>query len=296
MRSSSIILFILLFSPILLFSQIKEKGKIFISEDAKPTLELDPTAEEEEEDDDEDKKKKKKKVFYGMKTKKAFTPAVKRGRKVTIETYFVLKEFVEPSPYVKEVFWFDVEKRKIQSGRASKVVNDPKKMRILHGPYKKYVNKMIVEEGNYYIGTKHGRWLNYDLDTVLVDKVYYYKGWPQDSEITYYDLERDKVKEVIPIVWGDKEGDYVYFNENGTLRITGTYKNNVKSGRWRIYHEGTQRRKMDIKYPRNPEEKPYVMYEWDVKGTKLFDYRDTEEQRYVERDGFMESVIARIDE
>lgn len=272
-------------------AQIKEKGKIFISEDAKPTLDLNPE-EEEEEEEKEKKKKKKKRVFYGLKTKKAFTPAVKRGRKVTIETYHVLKEFVEPDPYVKEVHWFDVQKRKIGVSRASKVVNDKKVMRILHGPYKKYVNKMVVEEGDFYIGTKHGRWVKYDLDTVLVDKEYYYKGWPKESKITYYDIERSKIKEVIPIVWGRKEGDYVYFNENGTLRVTGVYKDNEKYGRWRIYHPGTQRRKMDIKYPRKADEQAFIMYEWDERGNVLFDYRKADEQRYIKDDKIIESVTA----
>lgn len=285
----AIIFFLASVSP--LYSQIKDKGKIFISEDAKPTLELNPEEEEEEEEDDK-KKKKKKRVFYGMKTKKAFTPAVRRGRKVTIETYYVLKEFVEPDPYVKEVYWFDVQQRKIKSGRASKVVNDKKVMRILHGPYTKYVNKMVVEEGNFYIGTKHGRWVQYDLDTVLVDKNYYHKGWPKESEITYYDVERTKIKEVIPVVWGEKDGDYVYFNENGTLRITGTYSDNKKIGRWRIYHPGTQRRKMDINYPRKDEEKPYVMYEWDERGNRLYDYRQADEQRYVDGDEIIENATA----
>ncbi len=275
------------------FSQIKEKGKIFISEDAKPTLELDPEKQKEEEEEKEEKKRIKKHVYYGLKTKKAFTPAVKKGRKVTIETYFVLKKFEEPDPYVKEIFWFDVQKRKISSGRASKVVNDKKVMKVLHGPYTKYVNKMIVEEGNFYKGTKHGRWVEYNLDTVLIDKNYFYKGWPKESQITYYDVERSKIKEVMPIVWGDKEGDYVYFNDNGTLRITGYYKNGKKIGRWRIYHPGTQRRKMDISYNYEPGGKPYVMYEWDERGNEIFDYRDQEKQRYIEDDSFIDSVSAR---
>ncbi|QNL21754.1 hypothetical protein HZR84_07325 [Hyphobacterium sp. CCMP332] len=272
-------------------AQVKDKGKIFISEEAKPTLDLNPD-EEKEEEEKKDKKKKKKRVFYGLKTKKAFTPAVKRGRKVTIETYHVLKEFIEPNPYVKEVFWFDVQKRKIGTGRASKVVNDKKVMRILHGPYKKYVNKMVVEEGNFYIGTKHGRWVKYDLDTILVDKEYYYKGWPKESDITYYDIERTKIKEVVPIVWGRKEGDYVYFNENGTLRVTGTYKENRKVGRWRIYHPGSQRRKMDISYPRVKSEQAFIMYEWDKRGNMLFDYRKADEQRIVKDDKIIESATA----
>lgn len=294
MIRKSTFLFLLLFVVSVSHSQIKEKGKIFISEDAKPTLELNPEAEEEEEEEKK-KKKKKKKVFYGMKTRKAFTPAVRRGRKVTIETYFVLKEFVEPDPYVKEVHWFDVEKRKIETGRASQVVNDYKEMRILHGPYKKYVNKMLVEEGNFYVGTKHGRWVKYDLDTVLIDKNYYYKGWPRDAKISYYDVEQTKIKEVMPIVWGVKEGDYVYFNENGTLRITGLYQDDMKVRRWRIYHEGTQRRKMDIMYPLDPSEKPFVMYEWDVRGNFLYDYRKEDEKRHVEREGYIKQVLSKMD-
>jgi hypothetical protein len=32
----------------------------------------------------------------------------------------------------------------------------------MHGPYKEYRGEILVEEGHYYLGTKHGRWVTYD--------------------------------------------------------------------------------------------------------------------------------------
>ncbi len=263
-----------------------KKNKIFISEDAKPTLDLNPE-EEEEEEEDRKKKKRKKKTFYGYKTKKAFTPPITRGRKTILETFYVLKHFEQPDPYVKEIYYYDVARKKIKTARASKIVNDPKVMRVLHGPYNRYVNKAAVETGIFYLGARHGRWEMFNLDSAMVDKQLYYKGWPQESEISYYDLEQTQVKEVVPVKWGDKSGDYVYFNENGSLRITGKYANDIKVGKWRLYHANIQKRHMEIQYAENPydyDHQPIVLREWDREGKQVYDYRKAEEPRYFDED------------
>ena len=277
----ALITLIFLLPGILSFAQ--DKNKIFISEDAKPTLELNPE-EKEEEEEDKKKKKRKKKTFYGIKTRKGFTPPITRGRKTILETFYVIKKSLpELDPYVKEIYYYDVARKKIKTARASKIIDDPKIMRVLHGPYNRFVNKVAVETGIFYKGARHGRWELFDLDSALVDKQYYYKGWPQDSEMSYYDIERTLVKEVVPVKWGDREGDYVFFNQNGTLRITGKYANDIKVGKWRLYHANIQKRHMEVQFAENPydyEHKPIVLREWNDKGKQVYDYRKAEEPRY----------------
>ncbi len=283
MRILFIFLILLLFS--LEGSHAQKKGKVFISEDTKPTLDLNP--EEEEEEEEKKKKKRKKKTFYGYKTRRAFTPQVTRGRKTIIETFYVLKTYDQPDPYVKEIYYYDVRKKKLKTARANKVVNDPKIMRILHGPYQRMVNKTIVESGIFYLGSKHGRWEMYNLDSAMVDKQIFYKGWPQESEISYYDIERTQVKEVVPVKWGERSGDYVFFNSNGTLRITGKFAHDKRIGKWRLYHADIQKRHMEVQYAKNPyikDHKPLVLREWDRNGKQVYDYRKSKEPRFFDEE------------
>jgi antitoxin component YwqK of YwqJK toxin-antitoxin module len=218
------------------------------------------------------KKKRKKNVFYGLKTRKGFTK-VGRGKQVTIETFHLLKVYTEPNPYVGEYYVFDVRKRKVL-----KVTSIDKKnvvhYRILHGPYKKTVGGEVVESGIFYVGTKHGRWERYGKNNILLDKVKFYKGWPKESEITYFDNERTKVKEVKPIINKELNGTYCLFHEKGWPLIQGKYIDGIKVGLWVEYFTDRNKRKREIQYPANPYKKeeqfePYVLTEWDDEGNLI---------------------------
>jgi len=142
---------------------------------------------------------------------------------------------------------------------------------ILHGPYKRYVGEQLVEEGIFYKGTKNGRWTTYDGKDMLTDKRKYYQGWPKDSKVRYYDEKQTKLKEVIPIVYGKKEGTYYYFHENGEVAVKGEYKEDVKVGKWTEYYPFMSRRKKEIQYPAGPYDTsylPFISKEWD-KNNKL---------------------------
>ena len=75
------------------------------------TINLD---EEEEEEEEEHKKKRKKKVFYGIKTKKGYTKTG-FGDDAVIETFFYLKQYEQPDPYVPEIYWYDFRRKRIRT-------------------------------------------------------------------------------------------------------------------------------------------------------------------------------------
>jgi hypothetical protein len=186
----------------------------FIIERSQP-ITIDLEEEEEEEEDARQKKKKpKKNVFYGIKTKKGFTKTG-YGDNTTVEIFHYLKEWIEPDPYVPDIYWFDFRRKRIRNTGTI----DKKYGRILHGPYTKIIGGQLIEQGIYYIGTKHGRWIRLDKNDILVEKMKYFKGWPKESLVKFYDDDRQKLKEVIPVVYGEVEGDYYFFHENGEVAV-----------------------------------------------------------------------------
>ncbi len=217
-------------------------------------------------------KKRKKKWFYGMKTKKGFT---RRGvgEKVELEIFYYLKEFKETDPYVPEIYWYDFTRKRIR--HTGKI--EDKRGVILHGPYKKIVGEQVIVEGIYYKGARHGRWTTYSSQDVLLSKIKYHKGWPKESKVRYYDDKRTKLKEVIPIVYGKKNGMYYYFHENGTIAIKGEYDENLKVGKWTEYYSFMRRRKKEIQYPSDPFDKsyqPFISKEWDRRNRLVYEEKN----------------------
>lgn len=225
---------------------------------------------EEEERVGPKKKKPKKNVFWGQKTKKGFTKTG-YGDNMTLELFHYLKVYQEPNKYVQEVYWFDFKRRQI---RRTKKVNKEYGV-ILHGPYRKTRNNQVLEEGVFFVGAKHGRWTVSSRNDVLIDKQKYYKGWPRESLVTYYDEARTKLKEVIPVVYGEKSGMYYYFYESGQIAVKGVYSNDSKIGKWSSYYPFRSRRKKEVMYPDDPWNKitkPYTLKEWNEIGKLVYDY------------------------
>ncbi|MEM6734918.1 MAG: hypothetical protein AAF620_02495 [Bacteroidota bacterium] len=214
------------------------------------------------------KKKKKKNVFFGMKTRKGFTRTI-RGQEILWEQFHVLKEYQGPPEYARDFYWFDMRKRVIKN--SLKV--DQKVAAVLHGPYRKLLGEQVVEEGWYFKGMKHRRWVRFNRHDILQDKTYWWKGWPQESRLAYYDFEKTKLKEVIPVHYGEKNGEYWAFHENGTIAVKGEYKFGHRIGLWREYYDG-RRIKREVVYPEDPfnfEFNPYILREWDRKGSLIYD-------------------------
>lgn len=226
-------------------------------------------AEAEEDDKKEKKKKRKRKVFYGVKTKKGFTRRG-YGRNVTLELFYYLKHPPkETDPYVQDIYWYDTRERKVKTSATF----DPRRGYILHGPYKQLVGEDLVEQGIFYFGKKHGRWTEFNRNGTLINKRKYNKGWPKDAILKFYDREQEKLKEVIPVVYGVKSGDYYFFHENGSIAIRGAYEEDVKVGRWREYYPFLNRVKKEIVYPSDPYDKktkPYINREWNRRGQVVY--------------------------
>ena len=190
------------------------------------------------------------------------------GGRATLEEFNVVK-YVEDeavSPYVQEIWWYDPGQ--------SRIVNTPLKenqrAQICHGPYRKIVNQRVVEEGNFYMGAKDGRWETYDSEGILLTKIYYDRGFPAGSNISYFDAAKLKIKEVIPFVYGKSTGQYLLFYPSGNLALEGKLDEGVRIGRWREFYEfGTGGRlKKELRYGKDKFEEiePIIVQERDEKG------------------------------
>jgi antitoxin component YwqK of YwqJK toxin-antitoxin module len=233
------------------------------------TINLDREEALDKEAKEHNKKKRKKKVFFGIKTRKGFTRSG-YGNNVSLETFYYLKEPLPVDPYVPEIYWYDFKRKTVRN-----TGYDPKNTKgaILHGPYKRMVDDQVVEQGIFYIGTKHGRWTEHDRNNILTDKRKYYKGWPKESLVRYYDKERTKLKEVIPIQYGKKEGNYYLFHDTGLIAVKGEYENDEKVGKWTEYYKFPHRRKKEVQYAPDAwadDFRPYTSQEWDKRGKQVY--------------------------
>jgi antitoxin component YwqK of YwqJK toxin-antitoxin module len=195
------------------------------------------------------------------------------GTRLTVEEINVLRnpDEAEPSVYAKEIWWYDPKLRR--------VTNVPRKDKdygeVCHGPYKKYVNDELVEEGYFYVGVKDGRWETYNQEYILLSKEKYREGFLADSKISYYDKEETKIKEVIPVKYSKVTGEYRSFYNGGQLKEEGKFDDSVKVGRWREYHQfGSQGRlKRETMFAKDKFDatQPEVLVERDDKGKIIYE-------------------------
>ncbi|WP_157630076.1 toxin-antitoxin system YwqK family antitoxin [Thermonema rossianum] len=254
--------------------------------DSIPDLSVELSQKKEKKD--KGRKIKKRRVYYGVKTKKTFI----KHDNGTVEIFHYLPEWHEPYNKVEEIAWYWEKRRKLYHTEYGSIKRGEAKL--LHGPYRKLYKDQVMEEGFYYYGAKHGRWVRYgrdalDRDWVLIDKTKYFRGWLKESKRTYYDEKQNKLKEVIPIKHGKLEGNYYFFYPNGRIAIKGQYEAGQRVGVWMEYYPNGQR-KREIHYPRKPDtnEKPYILRQWDERGketryqpheVELDDYHPLKEDR-----------------
>lgn len=194
------------------------------------------------------------------------------GTRATIEEINVVK-YVEDealNPYVQEIWWFDLAQSRIVNAS----LKENKTAQICHGPFARYVNERLVEQGFFYMGAKDGRWETYDADGNLIDKQYYTRGFSAASTISYYDVDKKKIKEVIPIVYGKIRGQYLFFYPGGNLKEEGKLDDDVRVGRWREYHEfgSGGRLKKEWRYGKDKFDaaEPVLLQERDDKAKIIF--------------------------
>ena len=235
-----------------------------------PPLTVDLDKNEEDETFTAKTKKPKKNVYYGLKTKKGFTTRG-RGDREDLILFNYLRDPQQTDKYVRDIYWFDQERNQIKSRGF-----DPQKGVLLHGPYTVRRDDIAIEEGIFYIGTKHGRWVRKTPQDILIDKEKYYRGWPKESRVIFYDPStRTRIQEIIPIEYGQKEGNYFYFFKDGSRAVTGEYRYDERVGKWTSYYENRRgRRKREIQYRNDPDNDkfvPYIIKEWNPAGKVVYD-------------------------
>lgn len=231
-------------------------------------------AKEEEKQSSKRKKKRKKRVYFGLKTKGGFTKT--GSSSITVEIFRMVEDNqLIKDPYQKTIYYYDAKAKRIKTDSYHDFKAKIKKglnAYLLHGQYQKYRNQELREEGYYYKGLKHDRWTEFNSKGVLQEKITYHLGYPEDSQITYYDAAEKKPKEIIPIIHDRKQGTYYRFYENGVLAESGDYQNNHKVGTWREWHEN-RARKQDTQYPQKwwDEKDPLLLRKWSEKGVMTYD-------------------------
>ncbi|WP_225986516.1 toxin-antitoxin system YwqK family antitoxin [Rufibacter sp. LB8] len=222
----------------------------------------------------EKKKSKKKKAYFGYRVKKGFAKQG-RGNSLVIETFHYLREYKEPNPYVQDKHYYDIKKRRVFKAKTL----DPKKtpMFILHGPYTKKRNDIVIEQGYFYMGAKHLRWETFRPDSTLIQRIHYDKGFLRDAEISYYDAARTKIKEVIPYQYGEVQGEYLKFYENGQVEWQGLYDKGRKVGTWINFYDFRGRRQFEFQYAESgfdPPKEPVLVKQYDRHGALVFEKKD----------------------
>lgn len=221
---------------------------------------------------------KNKNEYEGLKMEKRIA-TFGNGNRQTTEEFHVLNDEAEISMYFREIRWFDFQMQRTSTN----TIKNLEEAAILHGPYKRFVADELVEEGFFYLGTKHGRWERYgkefDNDYVLLDKQYFIKGNPAESEITYYDAEKTKIKEVIPKNYGKITGNYFAYYPTGNLKTEGQFDDSVKVGKWIDYYEfGTSgKRKKEVMYQKDKYSigfETFVIREYDSKAQLIFENKE----------------------
>lgn len=239
----------------------------------RPSVETPDALASNETKTEKRKKKQDKRHFLGHKVRKGFVKTGGRGDRQNLETFSFLDEHQAPDPYAPAKHYYDTKKRRIvrASGEA-----DPARYKVLHGPYKKKIGDLVVQEGYFYIGTKHLRWEYYrrDEQSTLVDKEHYEKGFPRDAVVTYYAGNDKKLKEVLPYEYGEVSGTYYRFYENGQVEWTGQYEKGRKVGVWIKHYDFRNRRHYEYQYPQTAYEapaEPYLVKEYDRHGTLIYE-------------------------
>lgn len=204
------------------------------------------------------------KKFEELAVTKQYIKQGSGSRMTYIEFYTLNDASIKPSPYLRDVFWYDMKSNRIVNALA----RDEKTNKVMHGPYKKYVGEDLMEEGFYYAGSKHGRWVKYDKNFNLIDKEIWNRGFYAESDIVYYDEQKTKVKEVTPRLFNKVTGDYFLYNESGTLAEQGKMDDSVKVGVWIEYYPSGNRRKKETQYSKDCYEKaePFILREYDERG------------------------------
>ncbi|MHC2990640.1 hypothetical protein OB13_03225 [Pontibacter sp. HJ8] len=251
--------------------QSAKEDAVALADTAKPSVETGMALDEGEGQQEKKRKKKaSKRYFMGAKVSRGFVKSGGKGDREVLETFSYLVEHEDPNPYAPEKYYYDTKKRKLYKTRGE---IDPERHKVLHGPYKKKQGDQVIEEGYFFAGTKHLRWERYNRNGILIAKEHYEKGFQRDAVVSYYG-DTKKIKEVIPYAYGQVQGMYYRFYENGQLDWSGQYEKGRKVGIWIKYYDFRNRRHSEYQYPKTPYEapaEPYLVKQYDRHGTLIYE-------------------------
>jgi antitoxin component YwqK of YwqJK toxin-antitoxin module len=191
------------------------------------------------------------------------------GERMNYEEFYVMKIDQKPNLYVRDVYWYDTKANKVQSA----VSRNNTRSQLLHGPYKRWIGSMLVEEGFYFVGTKHKRWISYDKNFNIVDKQYYKKGFLESARFNYWDDDSTRIREVLPVSYGKISGNYFSFHDNGVMEQEGRLDDSVAVGKWVEYYPIGKKMKKEVQYGKDRYDatEPYVIREYDEKGKIIYE-------------------------
>lgn len=256
-------------------SSLNEQKDAYLSSIVPADLGLKVKQLKKQRADRKSKNKLAKTEYEGLSMVKAYTK-MGSGDRTIVEEFHVLRDndAAKPLPYVRDIYRFYQRSNRVTSS----IVRDEGTGLLLHGPYKRYQNGDLIEEGAYYAGMKDGRWEKYDSKFMLVDKTRWQRGVPAESRLAYYDSTHHKIKAIVPVEYGKITGTYMAFHENGTLAEEGKYDNGVKVGRWTEYYpvnpNGRRLRRKLTQHASSQWDadfEPFVLTEWDEKGKAIFE-------------------------
>jgi antitoxin component YwqK of YwqJK toxin-antitoxin module len=218
-------------------------------------------------------KSKKKNIYYGQKVKRVRIRQTFRSQ-TQFQNFFYTTEKKVIDQYIRDIYWYDKKENVIRTKDF-----DPSRGYLLHGPYTKSFDTTMVEEGNFYFGTRHGIWLTYDNKSVLLDKLHFYEGWPKDSRVSYYNKATNQIEKLTPMEYELQEGNFFHFYEDGQIAVTGEYHFGEKVGLWTEYWNNKNKivRKREIQYQEEPFTKgfrPFIRAEWDKDGNLIYRNED----------------------
>lgn len=103
-----------------------------------------------------------------------------------------------------------------------------------------------------------GQWLGYEKKNDKGD-------WHRHD--TFYKVRKGSVQEVANYYVGYKHGPYRKFRKDGTLKQSGAYKNGMKTGSWKQYHQDGKTVQDEAVFNLGKRNGPYVKY--DKSGRKI---------------------------
>lgn len=102
----------------------------------------------------------------------------------------------------------------------------------LNGTYERNCNGLIIEKGAFINGSKHGEWVTYSRNSVLIRKLNYDTGALNGKVMLFY--LNGKPKLTGQFEKGNKTGKWTYYTKKGKILSEGNYLSNKPIKTWII--------------------------------------------------------------